>query len=515
MSDRPAPGPPPESPGSGADAAAAGSRAGTQDATAEGVGKRAGKNTLVRAVGEIVGKLASLVLFGALARAVGPAEVGIFVFAFAYLQIVTMPVGLGLDRLLVRRVARDRSRLGELTDVLTVKVVVGVPVAVLGVLIIHLLGYDATTRAAVALLAPGLLIDSFARSVFSIFTAVEQSGLLSISVVVQRVLAAALGLVALAAGLGVVAVAGTYTLGAAVGLLLAVILAARRVGLPRVATSRRSRRRLTRLSLPYAVQDVFGVLLAKVDIVILSLLASEAAVGRYGGAYRLLEATFFLASSVNGAFAAMYTYLGPTTDPPLGAVVQRSMKLLLVVLVPCAVVLGVLAEPISVAFLGGDFKTAAEPLRLLAPAVVLIGVVYLATSLLVSRGNPRRMIVISAAGVALNVLLNLTLVPTLGDRGTAAAMLLTEVALAAVVVLLAAREVGGLRWASMVGGPMLAGLAMGFAMLPFDAALFPALPLGAVVYAAALVVVERALDPKDLRFVVGLLRGRLAFRPGR
>ncbi|MCA1680510.1 MAG: oligosaccharide flippase family protein [Actinobacteria bacterium] len=215
-------------------------------------------------------------------------------------------------------------------------------------------------------------------------------------------MAAALGLIALAAGLGVVAVAGTYTLGATVGLLVAVLLAARRVGLPRVATSRRSWRRLTRLSLPYGVQDVFGVLLAKVDIVILSLLASQAAVGRYGGAYRLLEATFFLASSVNGAFAAMYTYLGPATDPPLGAVVQRSIKLLLVLLVPCAVVLGVLAEPVSVAFLGGDFERAAEPLRLLAPTVVLIGLVYLATSLLVSRGNPRRMVVISAAGVTVN-----------------------------------------------------------------------------------------------------------------
>ncbi|MBA3371551.1 MAG: hypothetical protein H0T96_08910 [Thermoleophilaceae bacterium] len=38
---------------------------------------------------------------------------------------------------------------------------------------------------------------------------------------------------------------------------------------------------------------------------------------------------------------------------------------------------------------------------------------------------------------------------------------------------------------------------------------------GAIDWSAAVVVVERALDPKDLRFVVGLLRGRLAFRPGR
>ncbi len=481
---------------------------------AERVGRRAGKNTLIRAVGEIVGKLASLVLFGALARAVGQAEIGIFVFAFAYLQIVTMPVGLGMDRLLVRRVAKDRSRLEELMDVLGVKVAVGIPVALAGVGLIALGGYDERTLATVALLAPGLLIDSFARSLFSIFTAVERSGLLSVSVVVQRVLAAALGLVALGVGLGVVAVAATYTIGATAGLVVAGVLAARRVGLPAVAVRRSEWRRLSRLSLPFAVQDIFGVLLAKVDVVILSLLATEAAVGRYGGAYRLLEATFFLTSSVNGAFAAMYTYLGPTSDPSLSAVVQRSIKLLLAFLTPCAVVLGVLAEPVSVAFLGAGFEQAAVPLRLLAPSVVLIGVVYLGTSLLVSRGNPRAMVVLSGVGVALNVVLNLMLVPALGDRGAAAAMLLTEIALATVVLVLARRAVGSLRWASMAVGPIVAGLVMGLAMAPVADSLLPALPLGVAAYFAVLVGVERLLSPDDLRFVVNVLRRRITLRAG-
>ena len=35
-------------------------------------------------------------------------------------------------------------------------------------------------------------------------------------------------------------------------------------------------------SIPYAVQDVFTVLLFRIDAVILSLIASDAAVGRYG-----------------------------------------------------------------------------------------------------------------------------------------------------------------------------------------------------------------------------------------
>ena len=50
----------------------------------ERAGERAALNTVTRAVGEIVGKLASLVLFAALARKVGESDLGVYVFAFAW-----------------------------------------------------------------------------------------------------------------------------------------------------------------------------------------------------------------------------------------------------------------------------------------------------------------------------------------------------------------------------------------------------------------------------------------------
>ena len=87
-------------------------------------------------------------------------------------------------------------------------------------------------------------------------------------------------------------------------------------------------------SAPFAVQDVFGALLFRLDAVILSLMATEAAVGRYGAAYRLLESTLFISWALNGAFVAMYAYLGRDTEPTVGAVFQRSVKAALVLLVP-------------------------------------------------------------------------------------------------------------------------------------------------------------------------------------
>lgn len=491
------------------DAGAAGS--GGLGAT-ERAGERAAKNTAVRAVGEILGKLASLVLFAALARSVGQAGLGVYVFAFAWVQIATMPTGLGLDRHFLRRVAKDRSRVDELVNVIALKLALAVPVVAVSFLLIFLVEDDPDTRAAVFLLTPGLLMDSLARSLFAMFNAFERGELLAASVVVQRFAAAGLGLAALAAGFGVVTVAGTYTAGAAIGLVVAIALFRHGIGVPRMWVARRVWRQLAVRSLPFATQDILGVLMSRIDAVILALLATQAAVGRYGAAYRLLEATFFLTSSINGAFAAMYTYLGRDTEPTVQAVFQRSIKMSLTFLVPCAVMLGVLAEPICTLIFGDDFASAAEPLRLLAPTVVLISLVYLSSSLIVSRRNPMTMVAVTGGMVALNVGLNAVLIPASADEGAALAMLITEAVGAAVALGVAAAVVGGLRWASMAVSPLAAGAAMAMPMVLLEDVLPAALAAGGVVYVTVFVALERIVSPVDLQFVGGMLRRRLPSR---
>ena len=56
------------------------------------------------------------------------------------------------------------------------------------------------------------------------------------------------------------------------------------------------------MSLPFGLQDLFSVMLFRLDTVILSLMATQAAVGRYGAAYRLFEATLFITYALMGAF---------------------------------------------------------------------------------------------------------------------------------------------------------------------------------------------------------------------
>ena len=284
-------------------------------------GARAARNTGARLVGEGVGKVATFIMFAALARVVGAEGLGAFVLAFAILGIAIIPVALGSDVYLLRQVTRDRAALDRLFfNILALKIVLAVPVLAIAFLVANLAGYDATTLTTIYVLSAGVLLDLMAKTLHSTFNATERGELLAAMLIVQRMVTAAVAVAALVAGFGVVTVAAVYSGGATLSFALGLLLMGRRIGLPRLHADPRGWRALVAETLPYGAQDVFGVLLFRLDAVMLLVLATEAAVGRYGAAYRLLESTLFITWALNGAFSAMYVYLDESTEPTVQAV---------------------------------------------------------------------------------------------------------------------------------------------------------------------------------------------------
>jgi O-antigen/teichoic acid export membrane protein len=447
-----------------------------------------------------------------IARKLGQAGLGVLVFALAYLEIATTPIGLGTDPYLLRQVARDRHNSDELFfNVLGLKLALAVPVLSIGFVLLVVLGYGHQERLTVALLSIALMLDTLSKTYQSLFVARERIGVLAVSLVTQRIVTAGLGIAVLLAGFGIVAVASVFIVGSLVQLSLATALLNRTLGLPRRQISVSTWRSLSRSSSPFAVQDVLTVLLFKFDAVLLSLLGTNSAVGRYGAAYRLLESTLFVAWALGSGFNAMYAYLGSHTQPTVQAVYARSIKLALIILTPVAIVFGLLAEQVSRLIYGDNFVDAAEPLRLLAPVVIVLCVVSLSSSLVMSRRSARGIVPITAGGVALNVILNVALVPALQDTGSAMAMLATEAALGAVIVALAHRTLGGrVRWNTVVASPVAGGIVLAALLIVLPLPLAPLLVLGAVLYLVCVFALERRLNPADFEFVQQLLLHRSA-----
>jgi O-antigen/teichoic acid export membrane protein len=215
----------------------------------------------------------------------------------------------------------------------------------------------------------------------------------------------------------------------------------------------------------------------------------------------------------------MYTYLTPRSDPPLRFVFQQSLKLSVVALTPLAVTFGVLAGPISRLIYGASFASAALPLRILSPAVLLMSLVTLSVALLVSQANARQVVFPAAMMAGLNIVLNLILIPIYSDTGAAAAMLATEVAYVAWMMVRTRGVIGAVQWRPMLTGGFVAGTAMAATMVLLRSNALAAFLAGGLVYVSVLLTVERIVNPLDVSFAVTMVRrrlpGRLAGRYGR
>jgi O-antigen/teichoic acid export membrane protein len=486
----------------------------TTEATqaAQAAGSRAVRNTVVRAVSDLAGKVLSFVLFAVLARTLGQTAVGIYFFGLAFIQLAAVPVDLGLDRLLLRRVSEDRGATRELLwDVLGVKLALAVPVIPIVVLIVNVAGYDADTRATVYVLTLAMVVEALSRALQAVFMANERNELLATYFIFQRLVGTAVGLVALALGYGVVLVAIGYAVGAVAGLVVAAALMARVLGFPRLHLDRARWPSLARASLPFAVHESFTLMLLKLDAVMLSLLSTQAAVGRYGVASRLYESTFFVTFAITGAVAPMYVYLTRDSSPTVGAVFERSVKLSMVVLVPCSVAFVALGEPLIVLFFGESFRDAGRTLSLLGPSAVLMGTIGLCSTMISLRMNPVTMVRLTSAMVVLNVVANLVLQPAYGDRAAAAVMTGTLAVFMVAALRTAGDGVGGVPLGRLLPGPLLAGAAMLAVVLVIDP-LGLAIAAGVAVYTGVLLLVEHLVAPDDLRFAVQMVRDRLFSR---
>jgi O-antigen/teichoic acid export membrane protein len=139
-------------------------------------------------------------------------------------------------------------------------------------------------------------------------------------------------------------------------------------------------------------------------------------------------------------------------------------------------------------------------------------VMVLSSVLVLSRSRPRRMVYTVAFASAVNLILNVVLIPPYEDVGAALAMLGSLGVYAGIALWLAVLETGRVNWLSMVGPPFAAAAVMAVPLLLLSGVWPIALVVGTMVYVAAYAAIERIVEPDDLQFVVDLVKRRLPAR---
>jgi len=477
-------------------------------------GRRVFRNTAVLVVLRVVVPALSLPVVLLLSRRLGSEALGRYTLAYTWLYFFNTVAPLGLYSVVTRDGARDRRRLGPLLgNASTLGAIAAALSTVAMAACAFRFGYDDATARAIAVLAIALVPWTVGSLLEGGFVATERMDHLAWTALAESVLKVGLGVSALAAGLGVEAVLASAVVARVVAVLVALGLL--RASGVRVAPSLDGdvQRSLLRVAPTFLLVGIFATLYWRIDVFMLSKMRPVEDVGYYGAAWRLLELAMVVPQSLClSIYPQLVAALREDRDrvARLGALASRW---LLAVALPAAVVCTVLARPILRLFYGSGFDPAVPSLVVLMWTLVPYGIVRYHAYLLVGADHQRVDLWMNVAMTAVNVLLNLVLIPTMGPVGAAVATLVSVLVYAAAqVAFLAARLPGTAAPLGLALWPVLASLAAGaLAWVLRDAPVLLPATLAAVVYAGVLLA-SGFLGAEELESL-GL--GRLATLVGR
>jgi O-antigen/teichoic acid export membrane protein len=455
---------------------------------------------------ELVGKVASFVLVVILARGLGPRQYGYFAFTLAFLPLFLHLARWGIDVATLRHISLRRH---EFSPVFVNGAVLRVALAVIATMVALALAplfVDNRTAFAVAVVVgAALLLDELAAYLAVAFTAFEQMRFNAAIVIANRVVSTALAGVVVALDGGLLAVCTAYMLGSLGAVLVGWSFLRRRLPPVHGGDLRRAKLgALLREGTPYGIANFLNMAVFRIDTVLLEALKGPVAVGIYGVAYRFFEPILFVTWSI--AQAVTPRLVRDATDEAAPTrTFELSLAATLAFYLPVAAGAPFTAAWLLETLFGTRYLGAEDAVLWLAAAAVPYGVAHLARMAAVAAGARRAITAVAGGALALNVVLNLVLIPDHGVTGAAAATFVTEVLECGLLLGLYVRRTASLPVSGTVVAPAVAAVCMVVVLWPTFRGL-GALLVGPVVFVAALTAVTRLVAPGDMRALVHAVR---------
>jgi O-antigen/teichoic acid export membrane protein len=364
-----------------------------------------------------------LVIWIWLARYLGPEQFGILNFALAFVSLFTPLASLGLDDIVVRNLVRDPASGNEtLGSAFLLKLIGGLASLIAAVIaIVVLRAGDRLTQGMVAIIAVGAAFQAFQAIEFW-FNSQVQAKYVVIAKNVAFLSCAVVKIILILVGATVLAFAWIATVEVIAG--AAALTAAYRWGGNRIGEWRSSQataKALLKDSWPLIFSSIAIIIYLRIDQVMLGEMVGSKEVGIYSVAVRMAEVWFFIPSAIYWSVLPSLVVAKETSDALFNERLQKYYNLMALMAYAIAIPVTLLANWLVVFLFGAPYGKASIILIVLIWANLFIYLEYARFAFFNVMNWNRIYFVTLALGAALNVILNLFLIPRYGGLGAAIA----------------------------------------------------------------------------------------------
>ncbi len=404
---------------------------------------RVAKNTIFLTVATVGQKILAFLYFILIARLADVSGTGKYFFVVSFTTIFSIFVDLGLSSVLIRETAKKREIAGKyLGNVLGAKAILGIFAYLAVVLVINIMGYPAETKLMVYLSGIVMLLDSFNVTFYAVFRGLHNLKYESIGVVVGEIIIITIGSISLFLGAPLYFLILALMSGSIFNSVFSFGLLLRKTDVrPSLALDRSILVALFRIAYPFALAGIFVKVYSYIDSVLLSKMIGDVAVGFWSVAYKITYAFQFIPMAfAAAAFPAMSAYF-VSDKTMLRKTFERLLFYLAILAVPISFGIFSLAEPLVLKLYGAPYAASVLPLQVAVFAVIFIFLNYPVSSLLNATDRQMTNTTIIGVSMAINVILNVILIPKMSFLGAAVAAVVSHTLLFIVGLIFAGRVV--------------------------------------------------------------------------
>ncbi len=440
-------------------------------------------------------KVSTSVLFIFIGRMLGPADAGLFTLGIAYYTIIVALSTFGLHELLVREISPRRDESGRyLLNYLLIRLFITALLYAGLLAFLQLdLPYSDEAKTVILIMALGVFPEAVFSLCQALFSAHELLFVPTIGAFINSAVTIGLGFWLLFNEGQVTSVAWFMPIANMAGLLIfpiALVWLFKRV--PQSAAISFSWS-FTRVQLGFTpgfiLLGIFATLNFQADTFIISMLLPEEDLGFFGAAQTLVTGFLLIPAAIRMALYPIMARYRQEDERKLAQVYRKSGQYLLILGLPLAVGVTLLAEPLIVLIYGADFLPAVPVLQLMIWAVVVVVLTIPVARMMLVYNYQSAAGWTRGIGMGASVVLNLLLIPVFGIVGAGLARVLASLVYFLLIYLFVHQRIVKSEPNRSYLGPLAASLVMAVAVWPLREMPLPIpIAVGAAVYLALIVL---------------------------
>ncbi len=383
-------------------------------------------NIAVSSIVKVLSTALALVSIGFITRYLGKEGFGNYATVLAFLSFFAAIADLGLYQISTREISRpgaDEKKI--IGNIFSLRLVSATLVVVASPLVAMLFDYPQEVKKGIVIVAASFLFSSGYQILNGVFQKNLAMHKVALSELAGKCMQTVIIITAVKSDLGFGWIISSLLFYMALT-SVAVFLFSRRYVQFKMELDLGYWKKFLKESMPLGAAAIITFAYFKTDTILLSIMKNSADVGIYNAAYKVLENITFFPAMIIGLVMPIMSYSIFSDPEKFKNIADKTFKVFAVLVVPLVVGTLFLADGIIRLIGGGGFGESATVLRILVFALGLIFFGHFFNAVLIVSNLQRKMMSILAIAAAVNIVLNILLIPKFSYLAAAYVSVLTE-----------------------------------------------------------------------------------------